>query len=115
MRRGDVYLVNLEPAHGSEANKTRPAVVVSGDAANRIVERTGQGVLTVLPITSSVTRVHEFQVLLAAGVGGLDRESKVQAEQVRAVAPARLGRRLGSLPMAAMAQVDRALRVHLAL
>ncbi len=34
MRRGDIVAVSLDPARGSEASKTRPAIVVSNDAAN---------------------------------------------------------------------------------
>ena len=81
MRRGDVYWVDLEPARGSEANKTRPAVIVSNDAANRAARRTGRGVVTVVPITSNVGRVYPFQVLLRAADCGLTADSKAQAEQ----------------------------------
>lgn len=115
MRRGDIYLVDFEPASGSEANKIRPAVIVSNDAANRSVERTGRGVITVVPITSSIERVFRFQVLLSAAECGLAVDSKVQTEQVRAVAPSRVGRRLGVVPAGVLWRVDDALRVHLAL
>ncbi|MEU2787585.1 type II toxin-antitoxin system PemK/MazF family toxin [Streptomyces sp. NPDC007100] len=115
MRRGDVYLVDLEPVRGSEANKMRPAVLVSNDAANRSVQRAGRGVLTVVPVTSNVTRVFPFQVLLTAGDCGLPRDSKAQCEQVRAVSVERLGRRVGSVPARVMAGLDAALRRHLAL
>lgn len=119
MRRGDVYLVDFEPIRGPEANKiankTRPAVIVSNDAANRSAQRSGRGVLTVVPISSNVQRVFAFQVLLPARECGLAVESKAQAEQVRAVAVDRLGRRLGALPPAVLRRLDDALRVHLAL
>ncbi|MEV5592540.1 type II toxin-antitoxin system PemK/MazF family toxin [Streptomyces sp. NPDC052496] len=115
MRRGDIYLVDLEPVRGSEANKMRPAVLVSSDAANRSVQRAGRGVLTVVPVTSNVTRVYPFQVLLAADDCGLPRDSKAQCEQVRAVSVERLGRRVGSVPAQVLAGLDAALRRHLAL
>jgi mRNA interferase MazF len=115
MRRGDVYLVNLEPAQAAEANKTRPAVVVSNNGANAVASRDGVGIITVAPITSNVSRVYPFQVLLDAGEGGLNRESKVQGEQLRAVDVSRVGRRLGALPPATIRKLDDAIRVHLAL
>lgn len=115
MRRGDIYWVDLDPAKGSEANKTRPAVIVSNDAANRAASRNGRGVVTVVPITSNVDRVFSFQVLLDAGVSGLTVPSKAQAEQLRAVAVDRLGSRVGSLSPATLAELDAALRLHLAL
>jgi mRNA interferase MazF len=115
MRRGDLYWVDLEPVEGSEANKTRPAIIVSNDAANRAVERARRGVLTVVPVTSNTERVHPFQVLLTAADCGLPTDSKAQAEQVRSVAAGRLRARIGALPAGPLRQVDAALRTHLAL
>ncbi len=115
MRRGEVYLVNLAPSQGAEANKTRPAIVVSNDAANIAASRNGVGVIAVVPVTSSVSRVYPFQVLLTKNEAGLQRESKVQTEQLRAVDVGRLGRRLGMLQAATLRKIDEALRLHLAL
>ncbi len=115
MRRGDVVLVNLDPSLGAETNKIRPAVLVSNDAANTTANRNGRGVVTVVPITSNTSRVYPFQVLLSSGEGGLDHESKAQAEQLRSVDVVRLGRRLGSLRPATLRLLDDALRLHLAL
>ena len=115
MRRGDVYLVDLEPVRGNESNKVRPAVLVSNDAANRAAERLGHGVVTIVPVTSNVERVMPFQVRLPAGAGGLAAASKAQAEQVRSVASERLRRRLGALEPDVLRRVDDALRLHLSL
>jgi mRNA interferase MazF len=115
MRRGEVRMVDLDPARGAEANKLRPAVIVSNDAANGTAARLGRGVVTVVPVTSSVERVYPFQVLLPAGAGGLPRDSKAQAEQVRSIAAERIGEQLGRLPDGLMASLDEALRLHLAL
>ncbi|MDA3646415.1 type II toxin-antitoxin system PemK/MazF family toxin [Saccharopolyspora indica] len=113
MRRGDLYWVDFEPIRGSEANKTRPAVVVSNDAANRSAQRAKRGVITVVPVTTNIDRVHPFQVLLRAADCGLPNDSKAQAEQVRAVAVNRIGNRIGTLPRNALAALDNALRLHL--
>lgn len=115
MRRGEVRYADLEPARGSEADKRRPVVVVSNDAANRRAETLGRGVVTVVPLTTNVSRVLPFQVLVEPGTTGLGRPSKVQAEQVRSIAVERLGPRLGRLGPATLEEVDRALRLHLAL
>src|SRR3990172_8517145 len=98
MRRGEIWEVNLEPVRGSEANKRRPAVVVSNDAANVAVERLGMGVITVVPLTSNVAQIRRFHVLLPAAKTGLKRDSKAQPEQVRALAVERFGPRLGAVP-----------------
>lgn len=115
MRRGDIHFVDLDPVRGSEANKRRPAVIVSNDAANATAARLGRGVITVVPVTSNVERVHPFQVLLAAAATGLDRDSKAQAEQVRSIAVERVAERLGVVPNAIMLAIDEALRLHLGL
>lgn len=115
MRRGEVRIVDLDPARGPEAAKSRPAVIVSNDAANATAERLGRGAVTIVPVTSSVDRVYPFQVLLAAAATGLPRDSKAQAEQVRSVSVERVRRTVGQLPAELMVELDRALRLHLGL
>src|SRR5712692_6107912 len=106
MRRGEIRLVDLEPVRGSEADKRRPAVIVSNDGANLAAARLGRGVVTVVPVTSATGRVYPFQVLLRAADTGLCNDSKAQAEQVRAVAVERVGERVGSLPPTLIAELD---------
>lgn len=115
MLRGEVRLVDLDPTRGNESAKRRPAVVVSNDAANRVASRTGRGVVTVVPVTSNVTRSYPFQVLLPAEASGLRVDSQAQAEQVRSVSVERLGPVLALLSPQLMAAMDAALRLHLAL
>ena len=115
MQRGDIFRVDFEPVMGSEANKSRPAVIVSDDAANLTAARLGRGMVTVVPITSSVSRVYPFQVMLPAAQTGLHIDSKAQAEQIRAIDVRRIGARLGIVPDPLMQQIDEALRLHLAL
>jgi mRNA interferase MazF len=115
MRRGDIYSVDLDPVLGSEADKYRPAIVVSNDAANQTATRLGRGVVTVVPVTSNLERVYPFQVRLPSETTGLGRDSKAQAEQVRSIAVQRIGRWLGRVPDGLMQEVDEALRLHLGL
>ena len=115
MRRGEIRVVDLEHVRGAEASKTRPAVIVSNDGANTTATRLGRGVVTVVPVTSNVERLYPFQVLLKAAATGLQRDSKAQAEQVRSVAVERIGIRIAVVPPSVMAQLDEALRLHLAL
>jgi mRNA interferase MazF len=115
MRRGEIRMVDLEPVVGAEADKRRPAVIVSNDGANATAARLGHGVITVVPITSNVRRVYPFQVMLTAHDSGLRVDSKAQAEQVRSIAVERVGARVGVVPPSSMAALDEALRVHLAL
>lgn len=113
MLRGDIHLIDLEPAHGSEANQQRPAVIVSNDRANATAQRLGRGVVTVVPVTSNVTRILPFQTFLPAVRTGLPRNSKARAEQIRAVSFERVGSALGHLPADLLSELDDAVRIHL--
>ncbi len=115
MRRGEIHLVDLDPVRGAEASKRRPSVIVSNDGANITATRLGRGVVTVVPVTSNIARIHPFQVLLRAAATGLQRDSKAQAEQVRSVAVERIGTRVAVVPASLMTQLDEALRLHLSL
>jgi len=115
VHRGEIFLVNLNPAKSGEANKQRPAVVVSNDGANISAERSGHGIITVVPVTSNITRVYPFQVFLPAELTGLAVDSKAQAEQVRSISIDRLGAVIGEVPHNLMDDLDEALRLHLAL
>lgn len=110
LQRGDIVLANLEPVVGSEANKTRPCIVVSNNRANAAAPT-----ITVVPITSNTQRIYPFQVFLPRDVSGLDQDSKAQAEQVRTLDRSRIGRELGQLSAALLKELDAALKLHLEL
>jgi mRNA interferase MazF len=115
MRRGEIRMVDLDPSRGAEADKYRPAVIVSNDGANTTAERLGRGVITVVPVTSNTAIIYPFQVLLSADSTGLPRDSKALAEQVRSVDVARIGALVGRLDGELCGDLDEALRLHLAL
>ena len=106
MKRGEVWWVEFDPAVGSEIRKTRPAVVVSNDAANRNLAR-----VVVIPLTSNTGRLYPGEaVVLVDG-----QSSKAMADQIMAADKARLKSQLGSLGKPDMQAVEDAIRVHLGL
>jgi mRNA interferase MazF len=118
VRRGEIYVADLEPVWGSEANKRRPVVIVSNNASNEVVQELGAGMVTVVPLTTNIERVYAFQVLLPAIETGLERDCKAQAEQIRAVSTNRFAHDLGAVgevPALLMLEIDEALRRHLTL
>lgn len=115
MRRGDIWLVDFEPTVGSQAARTRPAVIVSNDGANTAAGQSRGGVVTVVPLTTNTATVFAFQVLLEPDDTGLQHLSKAQPEQVRSVSVRRLVRPVGSVPRSRMAGLEDALRLHLGL
>lgn len=106
MKRGEVWWVAFDPSIGTEIAKTRPAVIVSNDAANRHLAR-----VIVLPMTSNVSRVYPGETVVMVG----ERPSKVVADQIMTADKARLKSRLGALSKVEMAAVDDVIRVQLAL
>lgn len=115
MRRGEIHLVDLEPVRGSEANKRRPAVIVSNDGANGTAQRLGRGVITVVPVTANISAIYPFQVFLPASETGLANDSKAQAERVRSIAVERIAHRVGAVSAELLTALDEALRLHLSL
>ena len=110
IRRGDVLLVDFDPTLEGEANKIRPAVVISNNANNNFAPT-----ITVLPISTNTRKLYPFQVLLESSVTGLDADSKAQAEQVRTLSKKRVKRFVKSLPDDIVGKLEQALRLHLSL
>ena len=108
--RGELYWVTLDPTIGSEIAKTRPAVVISNDVGNQHADR-----VIVAPISSGSTdKTYPFEVLLQAAEAGLPKASKVLLDQIRTVDKQRLGSRIGALTSQRMEEVNRAIRLSLA-
>jgi len=116
-RRGHIVLVELDPAIPPEQNKTRPCVIVSNDGANNASIRTWNSTFTVVPLTRTIKSnlSRPYQVVVEPEETGLPFASTAQAEQVRAVSARRVVRVIGHFTPEAMARLDSALRVHLAL
>ncbi|MBM4349387.1 MAG: type II toxin-antitoxin system PemK/MazF family toxin [Deltaproteobacteria bacterium] len=107
IKRGEIFLVNFDPTLGAEARKIRPAVVVSNDINNVY-----SPIVSISPITSSVTKVYSFEVEIPTGMGGLKTRSKIMVNQTRAVDKVRLIKKLGLLPEKMMIEVNRGLKLH---
>ncbi len=88
---------------------------MSNDGANHTAQSLGRGVVTIVPITSQAKKVYPFQVLLPAKSCGLTKASKAQAEQIRSIAVQRIGSTIGRLPTNLLANLEVAIRLHLAL
>ena len=110
-RRGDVYLVNFNPTIGSEIRKTRPALILQNDIANRL-----SPITIVAAITSRYEEpLYPTEVRVRPGEGGLQTDSVVLLNQIRSIDKARLLRRLGACSEDTMERVDQAVLVSLGL
>ena len=111
VRRGDVFLANLDPTVGVEQAGTRTVLVVQCDLANDRIPT-----VTVVPLTSNLrARRFLFTVTVSATESGLDRDSVLLVFHVRTLDKARLIRTMGQLEPQTMSRVDEAMALHLGL
>ncbi len=94
VRRGDVFLVNLDPTRGSEIQKTRPCAVVSPDELNAYLRT-----FIVAPLT---TGTHSYPFRVPCRLEG--REGYIVLDQIRTVDRERLVRKLGKLSSSTLEQ-----------
>jgi mRNA interferase ChpB len=99
MRRGDIYLVSLDPTEGREQRGSRPVLVVSPTEFNEA---------TKLPVVLPITNGGEFARRLgfAVAVTGIKTTGVVRCDQPRVIdLAARHGRKVDALPDAILGEV----------
>ena len=111
LTRGAVVTVRFDPTEGSEIRHTRPAVVVSNDAACRF-----DAVVQVVPITHLPDReLRPYESRVESSESGVARPSRLVANQIRTVSKRRIGGVIGRLDRDEVTALDRALAIQLAL
>jgi len=108
-KRGEVWVVNWNPARGSEQAGKRPALVIQNDIGNE------KAPTTIVAAISSSVRLYPMNVEINPPEGGIDRSSLIKTSQILTVAKERLEKRLGRLSKDRMDDVDKAIKLSLAL
>ena len=110
-KRGEIYLVNFKPTVSAKIRKTRPALVLQNDIANR-----HSPITIVAAVTSKFDEMlYPTEVLVTAPEGGLSVDSVVLLNQIRSIDRRRLVRRLGAIRGSTMEKVERSLQISLGL
>ncbi len=109
--RGEIYLVDFDPARGHEIRKTRPALVIQNNMGNQYSSTT-----IVAAVTSRISaQPYPVEVAVEPGRSGLTVTSTVRLDQIRTVDRERLLKRLGAVDAVTMQQVDEAIAISLGL
>jgi mRNA interferase MazF len=112
MHRGEVWLINLDPAIGAEIRKTRPAVIVNDDAVGILPLK------VIVPLTDWKDRyaVAAWMVQIEPTEGnGLSKVSAADAFQVHSLSQQRFVRRLGTIDDTTVQQISSALALVLSI
>jgi mRNA interferase MazF len=104
IERGEVYWVNFEPSLGGEIKKTRPAIVLSNNAANIHLNR-----VQVVPLTSNTERLYPGEAYVRLNA----EKRKAMADQLTTVSKQRLGVKVGFLSQDDLGRVEAAVLVQL--
>jgi len=104
MQRGEVWWINFEPSIGGETQKTRPAIIVSNDASNKVLNR-----LQVVPITTSTSKCYPCEAYVEIE----NKLSKAMGDQITTVSKLRFKTKIGQLSTQNMLDVERAIKVQL--
>jgi mRNA interferase MazF len=99
-RRGEVWLIDLDPTVGSEIRKTRPCLIVSPDAMNE-----GLRTVTIMPLTSG-SHAAPFRIETTFR----QRDGRLLADQLRTADILRLRKRLGKVSPDALRETLATLR-----
>jgi mRNA interferase MazF len=109
LRRGDIWLVNFNPARGSEQKGIRPALIIQNDIGNEVSP------VTIVAALSSVIKTYPINVEIKPAESGLEKDSVVKLNQIRTIDKERLIKRLGRLSSPKLKEVDSALMLSLGL
>lgn len=107
--RGEVWLVNWNPARGSEQAGIRPALVIQNDIGNE------NAPTTIVAAISSSVKIYPMNVEVKPPEGGLGRPSIIKTSRILTTAKVRLEKRIGRLSKEKMNEVDRAIKLSLSL
>jgi len=108
-KRGEVWLVNWNPARGSEQAGRRPALVIQNDIGNE------KAPTTIVAAISSSVRIYPMNVQINPPEGGLDHPSIIMTSQILTISKKRLEKRLGRLSKDRLDDVAIAIKLSLAL
>jgi mRNA interferase MazF len=111
IKKGDVFLVNLEPVRGREQGGIRPVLIIQNDVSNK------HSPVTIIAAITSRIYSKEFPTNISVPKkdSGLNKDSTIMLNQLRTIDNSRIIKKIGSLNSYLMNRVDMALKISLGL
>lgn len=109
IKRGEIWLVNLDPAIGHEIKKSRPALIIQNDIGNKY-----SPITIIAPLTSqNIENVYPVEVFISKNISKLDKDSTILLNQIRTIDKSRIIKRISKLDYETMKKVDLAIKISL--
>lgn len=109
MKRGDIFIAELQPRSGSEQMGCRPVIVVSHDSLNQTPNWRS---IIVVPLSTSASQARRGDTVVAVdgGEGGLSRDGVALCHQVTTLDRGKFQKRLGTLSAEKMLAIEDGLK-----
>jgi mRNA interferase MazF len=111
IKRGDIFLANLEPIKGSEQGGIRPVLIIQNDISNNYSP------ITIIAAITSKNFEKEFptNIFISKNDSRLNKDSTIMLNQLRTIDKLRLIKKVGFLDNYLMHRVDMAIKISLSL
>jgi mRNA interferase MazF len=108
MKRGEIWLANMNPVIGNETSGTRPVVIVSTDEYNDLPFN----LVMVCPLTSK-DKQYKTRIALKSGQTGLTKDSWIKTEELKTISIKRLMHKIGDLTPDVLKEITEFIKIYL--
>ncbi len=111
VKRGEIWLIDLDPTIGHEISKSRPGLIIQNDFGNKYGSTT-----IIAPVTSkNLDKIYPVEILINRDNSGLEKDSKILLNQIRTIDKSRLIKKLGNISYSTLKDVEEAIKISLGL
>lgn len=110
LKRGQVWIADLNPGFGIEIHKKRPILIISNNTLNNNWPR-----IIVVPFSTQIHPMNPGKVFIPKDLCGVDKDSIILTQDIRSIDKSRLVKKIGFLPKEKLLEVEESLKLVLAL
>lgn len=108
IKRGEIWLINLEPGFGKEIHKKRPALIISKDSINLQTNH-----VIIIPTSSQIPAILGIEMVLIDKIKGLDKKSVLLPVFIKSIDQERLIQKIGVISKIKLREVEEAIKIVL--